>query len=84
MATRDTYQFRFVVTDVALNDKDVERIENAIAQAATLALAPDTPEDALTYRVGPGWWWRGIPPVTVREILAEVVAEKTDSLGVGD
>lgn len=58
------YEFKFVVTDVDLSDDVREQVSQALAEAGAIALSEFTGPDASTVRLGPGWWWRGIPPVT--------------------
>jgi hypothetical protein len=65
------YEFRFTVTGVDLSNEMEERVSRAVGQAGALALAAETPEEAQTVRIGPGWWWRGIPPVTISKELQE-------------
>ncbi len=72
-----THQFKFVVSDIDLTPEQVERVARAVAQAGTLALADETPEDAITYKVRPGVFWRGLPPVEIADVLQKVAAEKT-------
>jgi hypothetical protein len=69
-----THEFKFVVSDADLTPEQIERVSSAVAQAGTLAVAELTPSDAITFRVGPSWVWRGIPPVTVRQALQDHAA----------
>jgi hypothetical protein len=78
------YEFRFVVTDAELSEEHQRNVSQAIAEAGTLAVAAQTPRDAVTVLSGPRllegpgvpWIWRGIPPVTITEELQAFAAEK--------
>lgn len=80
------YEFRFIVTDAELSEEHQRKVSQAIAEAGTLAVAAETPREALTV-VGdsrllaePGipWIWRGLPPVTLTEGLQSYAAEKAN------
>jgi hypothetical protein len=78
------YEFRFIVTDTELSDEHQRQVSQAIAEAGTLAVAAQTPREAVTVvgashlLDGPGvpWIWRGIPPVTLTEGLQTFAAGK--------
>jgi|NGEPerStandDraft_6_1074524.scaffolds.fasta_scaffold51248_3 hypothetical protein len=65
--------FKFVVSDVDLTAEQVDRVSQAIGQAGSSALAELTPDDALTLEGRPGLWWRGRPPVELRDPIMEFV-----------
>jgi len=78
------YEFKFVVTNVDLSDEHRDQVSRAVAQAGALALADQVPANALSVEYRPGWWWRGIPPVEIFEVLqdeASRMAESGASLG---
>jgi hypothetical protein len=70
------HEFRFVVTDVDLDEDDRERVSQAISQAAAFALADQTPPNAVSYSFR-NILWRGIPPVELQAQLEQLVEEKT-------
>jgi hypothetical protein len=77
------YEFRFIVTDADLSEGQQRKVSQAIAEAGTLAVAAETPREAVTVvgesrLLGPGvpWIWRGIPPVTLTEGLQAYATEK--------
>lgn len=70
--------FKFIVTDVELTPDEVERVSQAIGQAGSVALAELTPDDALTIEGRPGIWWRGLPPVELRETIDTFVQERLE------
>ena len=80
------YEFRFIVTDAELSEEHQRKVSQAIAEAGTLAVAAQTPREALTVvgdshlLSGPGvpWIWRGIPPVTLTEGLQAYAAEQVN------
>lgn len=86
------YEFRFVVTDAELSQEQRRKVSQAIAEAGSLAVAAQTPREALTVvgesdaRFGPGvpWIWRGIPPVTIGRELQAYAAEKVGETGERD
>ena len=69
------YEFKFVVSDVQLAKEHEERIGQAVAQAAALALAQVTPDDAVTIKFGANQWWRGRPPEALLKQLQEAAAQ---------
>jgi len=78
------YEFRFIVTDAELSEEHQRKVSQAIAEAGTLALAAQTPREALTVigeshllgGAGFPWIWRGIPPITLTEGLQAFAAEQ--------
>lgn len=80
------YEFRFIVTDAELSEEQQRKVSQAVAEAGTLAVAAQTPREALTvvgashplYGPGVPWIWRGIPPVTIGEELQAYAAEKVN------
>ena len=70
--------FQFVVSNVTLKADQAELISRSIAQAGALALAEVTPVEAVTVRVRPGVWWRGIPAESVTEALEKTAATAVD------
>lgn len=71
-----THQFKFAVSDVDLNEEQIERIGQAVAQAGALALADLTPERAISVQVRPGIWWRGIPAPEIYKQLEAFAAKQ--------
>ncbi len=76
-----THVFKFVVSDVELTPEQQEHVGRAVSQAGVAAVADLTPADAVDFRGGPNWLWRGIPPVDVLKGLEAYVAEQ---VGAGD
>jgi hypothetical protein len=70
------HEFRFVVTDVELSEEDRQRVQQAISQSATIALADLTPPNAVSFQFR-NILWRGIPPIELQEQLEQVVEERT-------
>jgi hypothetical protein len=70
--------FKFVVSDVDLTPEQIDQVSQAIGQAGASELADLTPDDALTIEFRPGLWWRGLPPVELRDPLMEFVSAELD------
>jgi hypothetical protein len=64
-----THEFRFVVSNVELDPGQIKGIGQAVVQAGTLAVADETPTEAVTVEVRPGIFWRGLPPADARGAL---------------
>jgi 7-keto-8-aminopelargonate synthetase-like enzyme len=73
-----THQFKFIVSDVDLDDEQVERVGRAVAQAGALAVADQTPEDAVIVYYRPGHVWCGLPPANLNEALRVYANEQED------
>ena len=71
-----THQFKFAVSDVDLKPEQVERIGQAIATAGALAVAELTPPNAISVKVKPGIWWRGIPAPDIYKELEQFAAKQ--------
>jgi hypothetical protein len=72
------YEFKFVLSDVELSDDQQARVGQAVAQAGALALAELTPTEALTVRIGPLLWWRGIPPIELQRQIEQAARAKSE------
>jgi hypothetical protein len=70
------YEFRFVVTDTELSEEHQQHVGQAIAEAGALAIASVVSPNAVTVRYGPNLWWRGEPPVEIRQTLEDIAAQK--------
>jgi hypothetical protein len=70
------YEFKFVVSDIDLSEEQEKRVEQAVAQAGTLAIAETTSKQPMCVVLPLHKVWCGLPPFeTIRDLEAFAAAK---------
>jgi len=73
------YEFKFVVSDVDLSEEQEKRIEQAVAQAGTLAIAETSSKQPMCVVLPFHKVWCGFPPFeTIRDLEAFAAARASE------
>jgi hypothetical protein len=73
------YEFKFVVSDIDLSEEQERRVEQAVAQAGTLAIAESTSEQPMCVVLPFHKVWCGLPPFETIRDLEAFAASRADA-----